>query len=187
MLASIEIRIGTPVARVGAERNRNHAIPCKTMKNFLSIIALAFFTTAAWAQPNVATQNVNITVNEIAILTVTGGAVNLTIDTATAGDDPAPATASVMYNVSTNGSDKKITAALDNDMPSGLTLTANMAAPASASSAGALSLSSSAVDLVTGISTLKANGLDLSYEASATLDAAVGSVSRTVTYTITDN
>jgi len=157
------------------------------MKNFLSIIALAFVATAAWAQPNVATQDVTISVSEIAIISVQGGLVNLTIDTATAGSDPAPATADVTYNVSTNGSNKKITAALDNDMPAGLTLTANMAAPAAASSSGALELSSSAVDLVTGISSLRANGLDLSYEASATLDVAVGDVDRTVTYTITDN
>lgn len=157
------------------------------MKKLTSILALAFIATAVWAQPNVATQNVNITVNEIAVISVQGGLINLTIDTATAGDDPTPATADVTYNVSTNGSDKKITAALDSDMPAGLTLTANMSAPATASSAGALSLSSTAVDLVTGISTLKANGLDLTYEASATLDAVPDSHSRTVTYTITDN
>ena len=157
------------------------------MKKLTSILALAFITTAAWAQSNVATQNVNITVNEIAVISVQGGLVNLTIDTATAGDDPEPATADVTYNVTTNGSDKKITAELDSDMPAGLTLTADMDAPAAASSAGALSLSSTAVDLVTGISMLKANGLDLTYEASATLDAAPASYSRTVTYTITDS
>jgi hypothetical protein len=158
------------------------------MKRILSILTLALFTTAAaWAQPNVASQNVNITVNEVSVITVTGGLVSLTIDTAVAGEDPQPATDDVTYNVSTNGTDKKITAALDSDMPAGITLSAEMTAPTGAGSAGALALSSTAVDLVTGISTLRANGLGLSYTAEATLDAAPGSTSRTVTYTITDN
>jgi hypothetical protein len=52
-------------------------------------------------------------------------------------------------------------------------------------STGPNSLSTSAVDLVSGFSQLAESGLDLSYTLSASLTAAVASMSRTVTYTIT--
>jgi hypothetical protein len=72
-------------------------------------------------------------------------------------------------------------------MPAGLTLTANLAAPsASGSSAGAQALSTTAVDLVTGITKLAEGGLSVGYSLTATAAAGVvSSTTRTVTYTIT--
>ena len=92
------------------------------MKRFFSFFALALFaTTASFAQSNVATQQVSINVAEIAVIAVQGN-VSMTINQATAGQAPDAATASATYAVTTNGTQKKITAELDTDMPTGLTL-----------------------------------------------------------------
>ncbi len=157
------------------------------MKRFFTLFALALIASStAFAQSNVATQQVSINVSEIAIIAVQGS-VSMTINQATAGQTPDAATASATYAVTTNGTQKKITAELDSDMPTGLTLNATMAAPSGASSAGKTTLSSSAVDLVTNVTKVRGNGLSLAYEAIATVDADPENVSRTVTYTITNN
>ena len=71
-------------------------------------------------------------------------------------------------------------------MPAGVTLSCNLGAPAGASSAGLKSLSTVAVDVVTGITKLNASGLSLSYQLDATSAAGViTSTTRVVTYTIT--
>ena len=157
------------------------------MKNFFALaFAAVLFTGTAFAQSNVATQQVSINVAEIAVIAVQGN-VSMTINAATAGQAPDAANASATYAVTTNGTQKKITAELDSNMPSGLTLSATMAAPSGASSAGKKALSSNAVDLVTNVTKVRGSGLSLSYEAVATVEADVETTSRTVTYTITNN
>jgi len=111
----------------------------------------------------------------------------MTINQATAGQAPDAATASATYAVTTNGPQKKITAELDSDMPDGLTLNATMAAPSGASSAGKTELSDKAVDLVTNVTKVRGSGLSLTNKAIATVDADPDNVSRTVTYTTTNN
>ena len=140
----------------------------------------------AFAQSNVATQQVSINVAEIAVIAVQGN-VSMTINAATAGQAPDAANASATYAITTNGTKKKITAQLDSNMPSGLTLSATMAAPSGASSAGKKALSDKSVDLVTNVTKVRGSGLSLSYEAVATVEADVANTSRTVTYTITNN
>ena len=157
------------------------------MKRFFAIALIATaFTANAFAQSNVASQQVTINVSEIAVIAIQGN-VSMNINSATAGQAPDAATTSSSYAVSTNGSQKKISAALDVNMPSGLTLSATMAAPSGASSAGKQALTSSAVDLVTNITRVRGTGLSLDYEAAATVDAVPDSYVRTVTYTITNN
>jgi hypothetical protein len=77
-----------------------------------------------------------------------------------------------------------VTASIGSNMPAGLTLEAQMEAPAGGLSTGPNALSTAAVDLVTGISTLAQGALDLTYTLSANVSAGVVSTSRTVTYTI---
>jgi alpha-L-arabinofuranosidase len=157
------------------------------MKRFYSFFALALFAvTASFAQSNVATQQVSINVSEIAVIAVQGN-VSMTISQATAGQAPDAATASATYSMTTNGTQKKITAELDSDMPTGLTLNATMAAPKGAKSSGKTELSGKAVDLVTNVTKVRGSGLSLAYEAVATVDADPENVTRTVTYTITNN
>jgi hypothetical protein len=146
----------------------------------LSLVASA----AAFAQT--ATQIVTFQVNAISQISV-AGAPSLTINTAVAGSAPTSVTDNVStWAVTTNQSTAKITGSLSAAMPAGLTLSANLAAPAGASSAGLTALAAGAVDLVTGITKLNASGLGLTYQLDATAAAGVvASSTRTVTYTIT--
>ena len=162
-------------------------LPKTTMKRFftLSLLALALTTTAT-AQSNKASQQVTINVAEIAVISVQG-TINMTIAAATAGQAPDAATASATYAVTSNGKDKKISAKLDVDMSEGLSLFATMGAPSKARSAGKVELSTKSVDLVSKIKNVNENGLGLTYEAVATVDAEPDTYVRTVTYTITNN
>jgi hypothetical protein len=150
-----------------------------------TVALLAGVSTVAAAQTT-ATQTVTFQVdaiNEIAF----GGAPSLLINTATAGSAPTSATNAVAtWAVTTNQTGAKITASINAAMPAGLTLSANLAAPAGASSAGLQSLTTVAVDVVTSITKLAASALGVTYQLDATAAAGVvASQSRTVTYTIT--
>ena len=142
-------------------------------------------TVGSVAQAQSANQTVNFEVTAINQLSV-GGAVTLTVNTATAGSAPSAATTNSSYAITTNGTNMKITAGLDADMPAGLTLTANLTAPGVGSSAGVKTLADADTDVVTGITQVNASGVAIAYSLSATLAAGVvSSASRTVTYTIT--
>ena len=105
---------------------------------------------------------------------------------AAAGSNPTQATDNAStWAVTTNQSGAKISASLNSDMPTGLTLQVSLGAPAGASSVGAVTLSSASADLVTGVSQVAANGLAMNYTLDATPAAGVTSGTRTVTYTIT--
>lgn len=123
-------------------------------------------------------------INEIS---VSGNPGALTVDSATAGSQPdADTDASSSYAITTNGTGKKITAALDTAMPAGLTLSLT-AASASGTSGGKLTLSDSAADVVTGLTQVAEPTQSLTYELAATVSAGVvASATKTVTLTIVD-
>ena len=156
----------------------------KTRFFFLALAALLFANSAS-AQSS-AQQQVTVEVAEIAVIAVQGN-VQMTINQATPGQNPDPVSASATYSVSTNGANKKITAQLNRNMPTGLTLEAALGAPTTGRSRGTKTLSRQAVDLVTGITRVRGNGLSISYTATATVDARPDTYARTVTYTITNN
>jgi hypothetical protein len=141
-------------------------------------------STAAMAQTT--SQTVTFQVSAINQIAVTGSP-SLLINTAVPGSAPTSATsAGNSWAVTTNQTGAKITGSIGADMPSGLTLSATLAAPAGATSAGKQALSSTAVDLVTTITKLNAGGLGLTYDLDATAAAGVVSSStRLVTFTIT--
>ena len=150
------------------------------------LAAIGMVAAASTAQAQTATQDVTIQVNAISRIAVTGGAQSLTITTATAGSEPTAATATVNWAITTNQTNQKVTASLDAALPANVTLSANMAQPTGATSAGSQALGTTAVDLVTGISALAQGGLGLTYTLAATAAAGVvASTTRTVTYTIT--
>ncbi|MDB6139920.1 MAG: hypothetical protein JWO94_2992, partial [Verrucomicrobiaceae bacterium] len=134
-----------------------------------------------------ASQTVTYEVQAINELAVSGSTASLTVNSATAGSAPNAVTdSSTTYSITTNETNRKISGALNADMPSGVTLSANLAAPTGGTSAGKQTLSSVAVDLVTGISTLNESGKSIQYELAATSAAGVvTSASKTVTLTIT--
>lgn len=121
-------------------------------------------------------------INQIAFV----GSPSLVISTATAGSNPSSATdVSATWAVTTNQSGAKITASIGSNMPAGLTLSVSLIAPAGATAIGN-SLSTTAVDLVTGITKLAQGALGVTYTLDATPAAGVvASTTRTVTYTIT--
>ena len=149
-----------------------------------SLVALALMALAGTAGAQ--SQTITFSVGAINQVAVTGSP-TLNITTAVAGSAPTQATDNLStWAVTTNQTGAKISASLDSDMPSGLTLKVALGAPAGASSAGAQTLSSSGVDLVTGVTQVAASGLAMNYSLDATLAAGVvASGTRTVTYTIT--
>jgi hypothetical protein len=149
------------------------------------ILAIVFVAGAASLSAQTATQNVTFQVDAINQISVAGSP-SLVINTATAGSNPTQATAAATWAVTTNQSTAKITASINSAMPAGLTLGVNMSAPAGGTSAGATTLSTTAADVVTGITKLAESGIAIGYTLDATPAAGViASTSRTVTYTIT--
>jgi hypothetical protein len=154
-----------------------------TRRTLATIAILTAVTRVASAQT--ATQTVTFQVDAINQIAL-AGTPSLLVNTATAGSSPTSATAAATWAVTTNQSGAKITASIGSNMPSGLTLSANLTAPAGGSSAGSQSLSMTAVDLVTSITKLAQSGLGVTYTLDATPAAGVvASATRTVTYTIT--
>jgi hypothetical protein len=154
-----------------------------TAQRLLALVFVAVFSRTAIAQT--ATQSVTFQVDAINQIAFSGSP-SLVVNTATAGSAPITATANATWAVTTNQTGSKITASIGSAMPAGLTLQVDLAAPAGASSAGAQTLSTTAIDVVTSITKLAQSALSVNYSLSATAAAGVvSSTSRTVTYTIT--
>ena len=157
------------------------------IKNLVrTAVALALVAVAGSAQAQTATQTVTFAVNAINQIAFVG-APSLTITTAVAGSAPTSVTnAASTWAVTTNQTGAKITASLASNMPAGLTLSANLVAPATGSSAGFQSLSTVSVDVVTTLTKLNQAGMAVTYKLDATAAAGViTSQTRVVTYTIT--
>jgi hypothetical protein len=134
-----------------------------------------------------ATQTVTYQVAAINELSVSSPTVSLVVNAATAGGAPNAVTdATTTYAITTNETNRKITGSINSNMPSGVTLSATLGAPTGATSGGKMTLSTTAADLVTGVSTLNETGKAITYELSATSAAGVvPSATKTVTLTIT--
>jgi hypothetical protein len=153
-----------------------------------TVAALALgFAGAASAQT--ATQTVTISVTDVSTISVSADPAALSA--AAGGADATDA--STTYSVTTNSTTaKKITGYISSAMPTGTTLSVNLADPdgaGAAVSAGSVSLtattSGTAQDLVTGIAQLTASGKQISYTLHADVTAAAATnLSRTVTFTI---
>lgn len=153
-------------------------------RRLLSTIALVLASAPALSAQT-ANQIVTFQVDAINQIGFSGSP-SLVINAATAGSNPSDATAGASWAVTTNQNNAKITASIGSAMPAGLTLSVNLAAPGGATSAGAQSLSTTAIDVVTGITRLAQSALSVTYTLAATPAAGVvSSTTRTVTYTIT--
>lgn len=153
------------------------------------IIPIAIALSMSFAQiamSQTATQTVTYQVTAINQISITGAAPTLIVNTATAGSAPTTATsAGITWAVTTNQTGAKISAVIPAVMPVGLTLSATMGAPAGATSAGIKPITTTAVDLVTGITKLNSSGLALTYSLDATAAAGVvASGTRVVTFTV---
>ena len=137
------------------------------------------------AKAQTATQTVTFAVNAINVVSVSGSP-TLTVTTAAAGSGPTSVTdATSSWAVTTNQTGAKITASIASNMPAGLTLSVNLAAPTGATSNGSLALSTISADLVDGITKVAQSSLSVTYTLAATAAAGVvSSATRVVTYTI---
>jgi hypothetical protein len=131
-----------------------------------------------------ATQSVGIEIQSINQIAVTGSP-SLVINTAVAGAQPTQATASASYAITTNDTVRKITVEINQNMPNNTLLKITMAPPTGGTSAGAITLSTTPQDAVTGFGMVTGTGLAIGYTLDATVAAGLlAPTTRTVTFTI---
>jgi hypothetical protein len=138
------------------------------------------------ARAQTATQVVTFSVVPINRVAVTGAPAPLVMNSAVAGQTPASVSAAGgTYAITTNESNKKITASVNQALPAGVSLEVSLAAPDGAATPGNVALGTAASDVVTGISSLNAASLPITYRLTASPNAQVsGAATRTVTFTI---
>ena len=122
-------------------------------------------------------------------LSVSGNPGTLVINTVTtAGSQPTSVTdATTTYSVVTTPALMRITGELNSSMPANVNLWITLQAPTGGSSSGSVQLTTTAKNLITGMSHhTDQGGLSITYEFSATVGAGViSSSSRTVILTLT--
>ena len=165
------------------------------MKRTSSTLAAAALVTlisgALMAQTQTtATQTVNLSVASVQLIAVSGNMVSLGIDgtSAVAGTNAVGTDTdnSTTYSVTHNGSTPlRITAAIDVAMPSGTSLSIDLAT-SNGTSAGTVTLGTTAQDVVTGIAkgVISAQSIGYSFSADASAGEFLGS--RTVTLTLSN-
>jgi hypothetical protein len=153
--------------------------------SFIIIFLVLFIQGGAYGA-QIGTSAVTFTFQAIDEIAVTGSP-TLVINSAIAGQQPQPAEdTSSTYSISTNGTNKRITASINKQMPANTTLEIQLTAPGSGTSAGYKILSTVAADVVTGISHVASASRTITYRFSATTAAGVLTDSCTVTLTLTD-
>jgi hypothetical protein len=139
------------------------------MKRAMLLLAVAFWTRDARAQ-----------------ITVSGSPAQMTVSAAVAGLAPTAVSNSLTtYSVSnpTGQNTFTITAQINAAMPTNVTLDITLQSAGQGSSAGAVSLTTTAGTVITGIKQ-KVTGATITYQLSATSDAGVVPVqTRVVTFT----
>ena len=157
------------------------------MIGFLGLITGVFFSGFVLAA-NQAVQNISFQIAAIDAISTSGDPAPLVINSAVAGSDLTAVTnSSTTYSITTNGTCRKITGVLSDNMPPSTSLMVNLAAPDGASSAGNVALSKNLKELVTGISKIAATNKTITYTFAASVAAGViDATSRKVTLTISD-
>jgi hypothetical protein len=161
----------------------------KKMKITKLVVALAVsvcFVGTSYAQPS-ANHDVTIVVPEFNLISVSGSITMVLGAPLTAGGDPVDdVDATGSFSVTSNATaSKKITASLGGAYAAGISLSANLTGIGT--SAGPVALSTTAQDVVTGLSKVAGSG-GITYTASATsaADPNGAGETQTVTYTLTN-
>jgi spore germination protein YaaH len=160
----------------------------KRLKFLLLAVSLALLLSEAALGADVSTHVMTFDFQAINEIEITGTP-SLTIASATAGEQPQEVTdSSSTCAITTNGTNKRITANIDIATPAYVTLKVNVAAPSgSGTSQGDVTLTTSASDVVTGMSHVADSSPTITYKLSATVQAGVLSTdTRTVTFTLSD-
>lgn len=120
-------------------------------------------------------------------INVAGPPAAIVVNTAVAGNEPAPVTRTSSYTLLVKGKGAKhITASMGSNMPAGTTLSLNMAAPSTGVSSGPINLTIVDQTMVSSINNFNpAETMAMTYVFTATVAAGViTSRNRTVTFTI---
>jgi hypothetical protein len=128
------------------------------------------------------TQTLNINVAKIVQFAFNASAVTLTISTATAGSDPAPATGASTWALTNNTTNALLSASLDTPMPAGMTLSVLLGVPAGSTSStvNLTAVSQQVADLTKSAQ----SGLAVTYTLTAPASSGYLVGTRTVTYTV---
>lgn len=152
----------------------------------MSALAFGIFLLAGSANAQTATQDVTVTVASIMDMSVNDATVAITIAAPGIGEEPIATTATSGYDFSSNSADPvKISGALSLAPATGLTLSANLAAPGTGTSAGLVELGTAELPLVNGITPVSSATNVITYSALADDTVAADDYTSTVTYTIT--
>lgn len=158
------------------------------MKRVLALLAISSLgiVGTSYAQSSF-DQDVTIVVPDVNLVSASSGALTLTLS-ATAGNNLSATDNTTTYDITTNGTSKKLTGQLDGAYASGISLALELTAP-TGGSASQTTLSTTAQDLVTGVGQVAESGLSIDYTASATASASPNGAGemRTVTVTLTDS
>ena len=151
----------------------------------VAVTVLVALAGVAWAADN-DSHTVTVQVNAVNELAISGGNLTLTISSATAGSDLDDATDNTTCDLAwtTNQATRKITVVTDLGSPTFTLKVVAQNVAGGGSAASEVTLSTTAADLVTGVSQ-SSGGCDLAYTASATAAQGTGSDVHTVTYTVT--
>ena len=132
---------------------------------FAGVLALGLVSESPLAQT--ATQTVTFSVVSMSRAAVSGTTSPIMVRTAIVSRAPTSASVSgTSFAITTNESNQKIAASLDEPMPSGVSLAVALAAPAGAASAGRTNLGTVSADVVTGISGVSAMALRIDGDRS---------------------
>lgn len=149
--------------------------------SLLALLGVVCAMPQATEAATTATATVTYTVSSVSAITVSGNPATMVVSPPNTVTD-----ASTTYSVTTNGTNQKITGAISAALPTGVSLATNLAAPTGGTSAGTVTLGTTAANLVTGISGVAQSSLGITYSLTATAAAApVTGSTVVVTYTIT--
>ena len=153
-------------------------------------VALGLGLSTSVFASNSATQTATYEVSAINEITVTGSPSLNIVDAETLGSGlTAVSDTSTSWAITNNAGDdaKKLTVALDSDMPTDTTLSITMVGPSGSTAATSQLLSTIAVDAVTAIDSVSETGLAITYDMTALVTAdVVASATKTVTFTLAD-
>jgi hypothetical protein len=146
-----------------------------------SVIPVFVAAFSAPASGQTATQALKIEIRPISRLAVIGATSFTLPKAARAG----VVTASASYAITTNEVNRRITVAIDEPMPAGVTLRMRMDAPEGAAAKDGVTLSTDPQTAVSGISRLNAKDLGIDFELETGADAVIpATTTRTVKVTL---
>ena len=159
------------------------------MRHLRTVLMAGILTAGLGVLPlhaQTASQTVMYSVGPSSRASLSGSAAPLVLSRPMAGQGKTSASVGgSTYAIATNETNQKIRASLSRPMPSGTSLSVSLAAPSGAATIASATLGTTGVDVVTGVSSVSASDLPITYTLNAGASAKMTAGTRLVTYTIT--